>query len=199
MAVGRLPPIHKREVEVMTEAKRDFVVINLVHEYGQPLQGCTFAVASEMSEEELRESKALALKEYEPFIYMTMAMAEAIRISRNNNKKYRQRARRKGNYKKDVTQVYSPSDRLMEEAMDPCNLMIEKEEEEERQQKLRKLRLVCAGLHMTEIQRRRLIRYYCDGLTEEQIAFEEHVTQEAVTKSLARSLKAIRRKMDEKN
>ena len=61
-----------------------YVVINLITEYGCPLNGCRYAVASSLGEQQLRRNCAKELTEFEPYIYLTDEMAKAILDARRN-------------------------------------------------------------------------------------------------------------------
>ena len=179
--------------------EKKYRIINLVMEYGQRLDGCKYAVATALSEEELKSTFKEELLPYEPYLYLTKEMGDAIVESQSNGSKHAKRQTKNEVSEDDVDGGF---ERLISTAygifgsMDPCELLITREEVEKANRKLNK-DLKTLGLAMeelTDVQRRRIIAAYWEDKSTREISEQEGVRHSAVDKSIAASIRKLRKK-----
>ena len=172
--------------------KNTYVVINLITEYGCPLNGCKYAIASPLNEEQLKKEYASELSGYEPFIYMTNEMAQPILESNRNIRRWNKAHVRKENfygYVDGFTNGKNPEENTS--IKDPAEILIEREEEEEKRNLTNRINRALSSL--TESQRRRLNMRYFDEKTMKEIAQEEGVAITTVQDALERALASLRK------
>ena len=173
-----------------------YVVINLITEYGCPLNGCKYAVASKMDESRLKNDYADELADYEPYIYMTEDMYQPISESRRNDEKWKKRYANNENpigYVDGITVGRKVSG--IESAKDPVEILVGKEELKTKQEYIRELRRALGQL--SEVQRSRLLRKYGNLKTYQQIADEDGVLRSSVEWSVRHSLMKLRKILQE--
>lgn len=171
-----------------------YVVINLITEYGCPLNGCKYAVASHLSETELKKDYSDELADYEPYIYMTEEMLQPINESRRNDEKWKKRYLLNENpagYVDGVTNGKKGDERAY--AKDPVNILIEDEEKRDEEVLLSDLRKAFENL--SDVQKSRVIRKYKELKTYRQIASEDGVIHTSVESSIKGALRKLRESM----
>jgi RNA polymerase sigma factor (sigma-70 family) len=174
--------------------KNTYVVINLITEYGCPLNGCKYAVASPLKEEQLKKEYASELSRYEPFIYMTDKMADPILEANRNTDRWKKMNRRRENFTGYIDgRTNGKNVTYIDVTKDPADILIEREEHEEENQLTTDLRTALENL--PESQRRRVIRKYFEGETLHEIADEDEVTFQAVSRSVQRAIRSLRKKL----
>ena len=167
---------------------KNYRVFNLVHEYGHCLNGCKYAVASPLPEEELRGRYAEELQCYEPFLYITWEMGNAIVTSQSNDSKYKKRKKKEIHYGylESETERYISEILSVRRPKDPLDELIEKDEERIWLVKVLEWKkdLPAALWSLPKKQRRRLIMYYYEKLPTRAIALRENVSQPRVVQSI---------------
>lgn len=170
---------NKLEIQFQEECK----VINLKYEYDGYNGDISWAIISNLSEDELLEKYRPIISDYMPFIVLTPAFDEVRDEYRRNEKKFQMRAVRKHDF-------YNLEDGEIE--LHHTELVTDDLEESffksEEEQALRK-----AIQQLKPIQKERLIKYYFEGKSSRQIAKEEGVAYSAVDSSIAAALKNLRK------
>ena len=173
-----------------------YVVINLITEYGCPLNGCRYAVASSLGEQQLRRDCAKELTEFEPYIYLTDEMAKAILDARRNVTRWNMANLRHENFCGYVDGfTLGANITRTDAARDPAEILIEREEAEKKKAFSKKVYEALNSL--TETQRRRIICRYFEEKTLGEIAREEGVSITTVENILKRALHSMRKILDE--
>ena len=175
-----------------------FRKINLVMEYGETLNGCKYAIASALSEKELREKYPEELADYEPFIYLSEEMGDAIVSSQRNDSKYKKRCIRSevpAGYSEGDTERYMNDLYTILSGVDPCEMMIAAEEEQiikvRRQEALNLLE--DAWNELSEKQQKRLHMHFLEKMTFREIADLEGCHFTSVKDSVQASIKKIKK------
>lgn len=181
------------KMSIYIDGKMEFQAVNMITEYGQKLDGCTYAVASRYSRERLEELYSENLKKFSPFIYLTEAEYEPIRKANNNDSKFRMR---ECNYHAGYEYEEELSEAMHEVEMlcadpdpDVLTAIIEREDEELRARQI--AALPAAMMTLTEKQRKRMIMHFYDGMTIREIAAAEGTYKNAIDDSIQISKKKI--------
>lgn len=175
-----------------------FRKINLVMEYGETLNGCKYAIASALSEKELREKYAEELAAYEPFIYLTEEMGDAIVSSQRNNSKFKKRCNRSeipAGYSEGDTERYMNDLYTILGGVDPCEIVAAVEEEEQRTlRRQRELELLAdAWNELSAKQQKRLHMYFWKKMTFREIAAAENTHHSSIEESITASVKKLKK------
>ena len=160
---------------------KEYELISLEVGYPGIQGGCRWAVATDLSREELFQKYGEELEMYNPLLLITPEQAEAFKEYNRNEEKHKKRALR---------------------CHDPRGYM---EGLEEKQQVLHK---ISSGLEIDDVlnavylktayeqlsytQKYRLMLYFYCGATEEDIAFIEGISHQAVHKCIAEAIKTMR-------
>ena len=166
--------------------QKEYRVINLVMEYGQRLNGCKYAVASSIPEAELRKKNCAELSVYEPFIYLTEEMGDAIVESQSNESKHVKRKTNNETCFEEETEQAFFEELAAYRSKDPCELLLGDDSEE-----IKVLSVIKEQL--TDTQLRRLSMRYKDELTLEEIGAVEGVNAVSVKNSLDGAIKKLRK------
>ena len=165
--------------ELERSFKKECKIINLQMEYSQYSGSIKWAIASSLTEQELRMKYAALLKEYEPFVYLTEEQYGPILQFRNNDRKYMRR------YAAHLV-PFTYEDDLSER----CNpeLIINFFEGKANWSGLYK-----AIAKLAPAQRSRVEKHFFEGMTCVDIAVQEKVSTQAVQQSIARSLYTLKK------
>ena len=170
------------------EFKNECKLINLKYEYGKEYTGKEeWAVITELSEKELFEKYPEQLREYLPFILLSIEQGKAITEFNQNEDKFRKRSKNNGDaygYDDDLTERFHP------EAIEPD--FIEKQELDEYefnhyQKKMKLIEMAVASL--TEKQHKYLVARFVDGKSAREIAKEEGVSHQVIDRHLIAAIK----------
>lgn len=170
------------------EFKNECKLINLKYEYGKEYTGKEeWAVITELSEKELFEKYPEQLREYLPFILLSIEQGKAITEFNQNEDKFHKRSKNNGDaygYDDDLTERFHP------EAIEPD--FIEKQELDEYefnhyQKKMKLIEMAVASL--TEKQHKYLVARFVDGKSAREIAKEEGVSHQVIDRHLIAAIK----------
>lgn len=170
------------------EFKNECKLINLKYEYGKEYTGKEeWAVITELSEKELFEKYPEQIREFIPFILLSIEQGKAITEFNQNEDKFRKRSKNNGDaygYDDDLTERFHP------EAIEPD--FIEKQELDEYefnhyQKKLELIEKAVASL--TEKQHKYLVARFVDGKSAREIAKEEGVAHQVIDRHLIAAIK----------
>ncbi len=165
---------------------KEYELISLEVEYPGIQGGCRWAVATDLSREELFEKYGKELEMYNPLLLITTEQAEAFKDYNRNEEKHKKRAFRchdprgymEGDEKKQRAVVY---DGLISMAVDFTMAMV------------MKTLLQSAFDRLSEVQKRRLLLRYKYELTERQIAEVEGVSHQSVHESIESALDEMKK------
>ena len=180
----------------LTEQKelfaKDCKLINLKYEYNGYTGDEKWAIITELSVKELWEKYPLVIERYSPFVHLSIAQGEVIDDANRNEDKYAKRSSRtldcygyddemSSQFHKELAIMFDdPFERAEEERL-------ELEREELRQCEIRKARIALSMLQ--PLQRERLMKNVCCGLSSRAIAKQEGVYYSSVDKSIAAAKK----------
>ena len=174
----------------------DCKLINLRYEYHGYTGTETWAIVTELAEEELCVKYPDVIRRYTPFILLSMAQGEVIDESYRNNDKYEKRAKRTIDvygYEDDISEQFHRE--LITPFADPFEQAEEERLEIEREQlrrmEIAKVRKVLAM--MKPIQKERLCKVVLLGLSSRKIAQEEGINYNAVDKSIKAAKKNFKK------
>ncbi len=153
-------------------------VINLGYEYPGYTGKEKYAVITDLTETELRIRYGSVIDRYEPFLILTKETGRAIYEYRSNENKYRLRARREVSLSALNENLMAGSENSPAE---------EEEKKWERDEVIELIRSL--PFNMAD----KIIRYYFDSLTMEEIAREEGISVQAVSGTISRALKRMKR------
>ena len=142
---------------------KDCKLINLKYEYNGYTGAERWAIITELSVKELWEKYPLVIERYSPFVHLSIAQGEVIDDANRNEDKYAKRSSR-------THDCYGYDER-----------------EELRQCEIRKARIALSMLQ--PLQRERLMKNVCCGLSSRAIAKQEGVYYSSVDKSIAAAKK----------
>ena len=183
------------KMSIYIDGKMEFQAVNMITEYGQKLNGCTYAVASRYSRDRLEELYAENLKKFNPFIYLTEDEYKPIRESNNNDSKFHQReinCHTGYEYQEEISESgHRCVSLLADPEPDALSAIIEKEDEELRRRQV--AALPEALVTLTETQRRRLIMHFYGRKTYREIASAENADISSVRDSINLAKEKIKR------
>lgn len=164
---------------------KDYELINLEVEYPGIQGGCRWAVATDLSYDELFAQYGSELEAYKPLLLISKAQAEVFKEYHRNDSKHERREYR----------CHDPRGYLegLEKEQAVLNYLSSRLEIDD---VLNAVYLKVAMQKLTEKQRERLKMYFYDCLTEEEIADKDGVTQPAIHKSIQAAISDLRFMLD---
>lgn len=159
--------------------KNECRVIDLKQEYMYYREETRWAIATDLSGGELRRKYDIIIKQYEPFVLLSMEHAIAMVKFHSNERKHSKRNAELGDafgYDDGDIEKYHPE--LID---DPFNQGADMDY------------LYDALEHLHQSQRNRIVKHYIQGMSFVEIAAEENVTAQAVQQSIARSLATLKK------
>lgn len=162
--------------------------INLKYEYGTDYDGAEeWAIITKLSEKELLKKYPEQIKEYIPFILLSLEQGEAIIESNQNEDKFRKRSKNNGDafgYDDDLTERFHP------EAIEPDFLVKQELDEYELQRYQKKMELIEKAISsLTEKQHKYLVARFIEGKSAREIAKEEGVSHQVIDRHLIAGIK----------
>ena len=159
-------------------------VINLLYEYSGYTGQEKWAIITELTEKELQAKYPNVIHRYTPFILLSMAQGEVIKEYQNNEAKERMRNLRfgcpfgieDGDFEEHHPEILNYED------------VIEKVIREDEN-----ARLKMAINVLTEIQKKRIVKYFFEGKTFQEIANEECVKLSSVEQSVYLAQKKLKK------
>lgn len=167
-------------------------VIELKYEYPGYTGFENWAIISNLSENELMEEYQEIITQFTPFLLLSMNQGQAINIFKTNEDKHRKRMYR-------TTDIFGYDDELFSQFHNEHFLYCDSQDTSCDQLRSDffseiQISLLKEGLsELTEIQRRRLVAAFFDEKSSREIAKEEGVNYSAIDKSIAQSLKKLKK------
>lgn len=163
---------------------KDCKLIDLHYEYENYTGKEKWAIVTELSENELKSKYPDVIRRYTPFVLLSVAQGEAITEYQNAEAKERMRKLRFGH-------PFDINDGEFEEHHPEVAIDIVPDEEIMLKDNIKKLRSVLC--HLSETQKRRIIKYFFYGKALEKIADEEKVNFTSVRESVNSAIKKLRK------
>ena len=160
--------------------KEECKVIDLKQEYMHYTEDIRWAIATDISEEELRKKYDAIIKQYEPFLLLTKEQYLVMLNFHSNNRKHKKRNAELGD-------AFNYEDGRLE--MHHSELLNKQLSGE----KYDTLHLNKALKKLTKSQRERLIKHFAEDMTCVEIAKKEGVSPQAVQQSIARAIATLKK------
>ena len=167
-------------------------VIELKYEYPGYTGFENWAIISNLSENELMQEYREIVAKYTPFLLLSLEQGQAINIFKNNEDKHRKRMCR-------TTDIFGYDDELFSQFHNEQFLYCDSQVTSSDQLRSElfseiQISLLKEGLsELSETQRRRLVVAFFDEKSSREIAKEEGVNYSAIDKSIAQSLKKLKK------
>lgn len=159
----------------------EYKVFNLAYEYGAYIGEIRFAIATDLTEEELRATFGDEISKYEPFILITTEMGEIMTEANNNEAKHRMRSCE--GYEVQLFDCFGTDNEIDES----------EEDEGSEELILHRKELVTAAIsRLTPNQRECVSAYFFDKKSKNEIAAEKDCTPANVRTTIRRSLIKMR-------
>ena len=170
--------------EKQEQFNRECKLINLKYEY-QGYKGTPqWAIVSEYSEKEIMEKYADVVCKFVPFVSLTIEQNEAFKEYNRIEDKFKKRDTRH-------RLPYDISDGQFEVHHPECISEPDYIEELELQENIQKLNIAISTL--SDLQKSRLIKYFFEGKSFQDIASEEGVSKSTVSNSVYDTLKKLKK------
>lgn len=167
---------------ILNKFKGECQVINFKYEYPGYTGEVKFGIVTDLSEKELIDKYGEILGDYSPYILLDRSYAKIRKKFKKNERKHQWR----------IENTYDCFGYEDGEVENYHSELIGESGEDQYLQQLANSVLYAALNRLTEVQKRRLTKYYFEGLTLEKIAEEESVHHTAVLKSIRSSLKKLK-------
>ena len=179
-----------KQTEENGRFREECKVIDLKYEYRGYTGEERYAIVSELSEVELKEKYPDIIREYIPFVLLSVAQGAVIDDFNRNEKKHQMRQTRYGEafgYEEGSTEAVH-SEVFAEDYLEVITRRETREEE---------IRLLNRALSTLSIkQRERVVKFYHNKTTRD-IAEEEGVHHSAVDKSIRKAIQSLTKRFQE--
>lgn len=165
----------------ITKESKQIIIIDLVEEYRNENAEIKWAVVTDLTELELLHRFGEEIKNYSPYLILSVEQGEAIFSFHKNNEKFKWRYLHKEicGLSDEVVSIYRKDKYDEDQTEDMLRCAIRNE-------------VLCRSLNtLTEKQRKRIIHYYYDRMSEREIASYEGVDQKTVHESIIKGIKKL--------
>lgn len=179
----------KKEITIVDNAlfaefKKDCKVLSLAKEYPGYVGYEKYMILTDLTKDELNQKYSVLLNNYEPYIIGSSQLYSPIADYEKNEDKFEKRNAR--------NTISICVDEDADNTFEPLQVGDYLTELSEQQDADEKRRLIHTALGtLTDSQRRRLLMWAIDGMTEEEIAMREGSSQQAISKNLDKARKKI--------
>lgn len=177
----------KKEITIVDNAlfaefKKDCKVLSLAKEYPGYVGYEKYMILTDLTKDELNQKYSVLLNNYEPYIIGSSQLYSPIADYEKNEDKFEKRNAR--------NTISICVDEDADNTFEPLQVGDYLTELSEQQDADEKRRLIHTALGtLTDSQRRRLLMWAIDGMTEEEIAMREGSSQQAISKNLDKARK----------
>lgn len=166
--------------------KLECEVVNLSYEYPGYDGKEKFGIITSLNDRELNEKYAKLIKQFSPYIILPQEMKMVRRIYGRNDEKFEKR------YQRNLSKfgIDDKTEKIHIEVSLPSaeDILMAKEEKSEIHRNLNK-----AISRLPEIQKRRIIKYYINNMTFEEIGKSEKCSAAAVCQSVEVAIKNMKK------
>lgn len=159
--------------------KAECRVIDLKHEYTHYRENIRWAIATSLTENDLRRKYGDIIGQYEPFLLLTEEHAKTIMQFHSNDRKHKKRNAELGDgfgYEDDLFEKFHPE--LVENPFDDDPDMTW---------------LYNALDQLEPLKKERVMKHYIEGISVAEIAAAEGVSVQSVYRSIARAIKSLQK------
>lgn len=160
--------------------KTECRVFDLKSEYPGYREDIRWAIATDLSEEEVREKYSTIIRQYEPFMLLTKEHARVFVQYQSNERKHKKRNAEHGDafgYEDGEMEMYHPE--LVNNPFDEPDMTWLYEELQT----------------LEPMKRDRIRKHYIDGISVAEIAAADNVSVQSIYKSIERGLKDLQKKL----
>ena len=179
----------KKEITIVDNAlfaefKKDCKVLSLAKEYPGYVGYEKYMILTDLTKDELNQKYSVLLKNYEPYIIGSSQLYSPIADYEKNQDKFEKR-----NARNTISICVDEDADNTFESLQVGDYLTELSEQQDADEKRRLIHTALGAL--TDSQRRRLLMWAIDGMTEEEIAMREGSSQQAISKNLDKARKKI--------
>ena len=179
----------KKEITIVDNAlfaefKKDCKVLSLAKEYPGYVGYEKYMILTDLTKDELNQKYSVLLNNYEPYIIGSSQLYSPIADYEKNEDKFEKR-----NARNTISICVDEDAHNTFESLQVGDYLIELSEQQDADEKRRLIHTALGTL--TDSQRRRLLMWAIDGMTEEEIAMREGSSQQAISKNLDKARKKI--------
>ncbi len=180
----------KKEITIVDNAlfaefKKDCKVLSLAKEYPGYVGYEKYMILTDLTKDKLNQKYGVLLKNYEPYIIGSLQLYSPIADYEKNEDKFEKR-----NARNTISICVDEDADNIFESLQVSDYLTELSEQQDADEKARLIHMALGTL--TDPQRRRLLMWAIDGMTEKEIARKEGVAQQVVS----RSIDAARKKFE---
>ena len=179
----------KKEITIVDNAlfaefKKDCKVLSLAKEYPGYVGYEKYMILTDLTKDELNQKYSVLLNNYEPYIIGSSQLYSPIADYEKNEDKFEKR-----NARNTISICVDEDADNTFESLQVGDYLTELSEQQDADEKRRLIHTALGTL--TDSQRRRLLMWAIDGMTEEEIAMREGSSQQAISKNLDKARKKI--------
>ena len=179
----------KKEITIVDNAlfaefKKDCKILSLAKEYPGYVGYEKYMILTDLTKDELNQKYSVLLNNYEPYIIGSSQLYSPIADYEKNEDKFEKR-----NARNTISICVDEDADNTFESLQVGDYLTELSEQQDADEKRRLIHTALGTL--TDSQRRRLLMWAIDGMTEEEIAMREGSSQQAISKNLDKARKKI--------
>ena len=172
----------KKEITIVDNAlfaefKKDCKVLSLAKEYPGYVGYEKYMILTDLTKDELNQKYSVLLNNYEPYIIGSSQLYSPIANYEKNEDKFEKR-----NARNTISICVDEDADNTFESLQVGDYLAELSEQQDADEKRRLIHTALGTL--TDSQRRRLLMWAIDGMTEKEIAMREGSSQQAISKNL---------------
>ena len=174
--------------ERQEQFKRECRLINLRYEYYGYAGKEKWAIVSELSEKEILKKYPEEIKDYAPFVLLSIEQGEAIGDFNRNEDKFRKRS------------VNNEDAYGYDEGLSECfhrELIAEDYWEKQERMDMQRQEATCLRKALSELtpkQRKRVMQHYVQGKSSRSIGREENVSYQVIDRSIHAAVKKMKKR-----
>ena len=179
----------KKEITIVDNAlfaefKKDCKVLSLAKEYPGYVGYEKYMILTDLTKDELNQKYSVLLNNYKPYMIGSSQLYSPIADYEKNEDKFEKR-----NARNTISICVDEDADNTFESLQVGDYLTELSEQQDADEKRRLIHTALGTL--TDSQRRRLLMWAIDGMTEEEIAMREGSSQQAISKNLDKARKKI--------
>ena len=179
----------KKEITIVDNAlfaefKKDCKILSLAKEYPGYVGYEKYMILTDLTKDELNQKYSVLLNNYKPYMIGSSQLYSPIADYEKNEDKFEKR-----NARNTISICVDEDADNTFESLQVGDYLTELSEQQDADEKRRLIHTALGTL--TDSQRRRLLMWAIDGMTEEEIAMREGSSQQAISKNLDKARKKI--------
>ena len=179
----------KKEITIVDNAlfaefKKDCKILSLAKEYPGYVGYEKYMILTDLTKDELNQKYSVLLNNYKPYMIGSSQLYSPIADDEKNEDEFEKR-----NARNTISICVDEDADNTFESLQVGDYLTELSEQQDADEKRRLIHTALGTL--TDSQRRRLLMWAIDGMTEEEIAMREGSSQQAISKNLDKARKKI--------